>query len=74
MHYTLTVEDVAGPGDAPAGRRLARLLKLLLRSFGFKRMSVTQAPTIAQRATSRPEAAAGPAGHGDAPQGTVDAL
>ncbi|MFO0843267.1 MAG: hypothetical protein U0797_12870 [Gemmataceae bacterium] len=40
--YTLTIRDVARPGDAPPAVRLRLLLKRALRSFAFRCVGVAQ--------------------------------
>jgi hypothetical protein len=49
--FILVVEDQASPGDAPAGRRLARVLKGLLRWAGFRCREVRELPAPAPAAS-----------------------
>jgi hypothetical protein len=41
--FTLMIADVGDADDAPPGRRLAGVLKALLRAWGFKCVSVAPA-------------------------------
>ena len=43
--YTLTVEDIARPDDAPAEQRLRLLLKAIRRAYGFRCRRVVEGGT-----------------------------